>query len=135
MKPCPCTSGDSYGNCCEPFHKGEAPPTALKLMRSRYAAYALCLPAYIIDTTHPQNPHFSHDKIKWLQEISTFSRTTEFRKLDILEVEEGEKTATVTFKAHLFQKKRDVSFTEKSSFDKVEGRWLYRSGHLFVPSR
>ncbi|MEZ5479856.1 MAG: YchJ family metal-binding protein, partial [Thiolinea sp.] len=46
--PCPCQSGLSYAECCQPFHEGRAQaPTAEALMRSRYSAYALNLPAYL----------------------------------------------------------------------------------------
>jgi len=126
--PCPCKSGNTYANCCRPFHQGELPDTALKLMRSRYSAYALCLPAYIIHTTHPENPQFSHDTARWSQKISEFCLSTEFNDLEILDFLEKPPLATVTFVAHLTQDKRDVSFTEKSYFEKIKGKWLYRSG-------
>lgn len=34
---CPCGSGDTYGNCCRPFHHGKTAPTAETLMRSRFS--------------------------------------------------------------------------------------------------
>jgi SEC-C motif-containing protein len=126
---CPCHSGKPYEICCKPFHQGKNPATALELMRSRYAAYALGLSDYIIQTTHPVSPHFCHDLTKWAKQISEFSSHTEFRGLEILQFQESNSSATVTFFAHLFQNKKDVSFTEKSHFEKVEGKWLYHSGH------
>jgi SEC-C motif-containing protein len=125
---CPCHSGKQYETCCQPFHLGKNPDTALELMRSRYAAYALSMPEYIIRTTHPKNPQFSLDTKKWAEEISTFSSLTEFKNLEILDFEESGSWATVTFTAHLLQNKKDVSFTEKSRFEKVKGKWLYRNG-------
>ena len=50
---CPCCSGLKFNNCCLPYHEGAIPPSAEKLMRSRYSAYSLCLPDYIVATTHP----------------------------------------------------------------------------------
>ncbi len=129
-KPCSCHSGKQYALCCQPFHEGKMPDTALQLMRSRFAAYALCIPEYIIHTTHPANVQFCQDTQAWTQQISEFSLHTEFRNLEILEFQEMGSVATVTFVAHLFQDKKDVSFTEKSSFEKVKGKWLYRSGQL-----
>lgn len=126
--PCPCGSGKSYTACCKPFHEGQLPDSALKLMRSRYSAYALCLPMYIISTTHPAHPQFHHDTAQWLQRIAEFCLQTEFKRLDILDFIEEDCFATVTFTAHLDQNKKDVSFTEKSTFEKVEGKWLYRNG-------
>lgn len=114
--------------CCRPFHLGKEPDTALQLMRSRFAAYALNMRDYIICTTHPGGPQFFHDTKEWAQKISEFSSQTEFRGLEILEFQESDSLATVTFVARLIQDKKDVSFTEKSYFEKVNGRWLYHRG-------
>lgn len=128
---CPCHSKKPYEACCRPFHRGKSPATALELMRSRYAAYALALPDYIIDTTHPESPGFFSDRKKGAQEIALFSSHTEFKGLDILAFQEEGPSATVTFRAHLLQGGKDVSFTEKSHFEKVQGKWLYRSGEFY----
>ncbi len=128
---CPCGSGKSYEECCQPFHQGLLPDTALKLMRSRYAAYALNLPDYIIKTTHPTHSQYCRDLALWRRQISEFSLHTHFKKLEILDFKEVENEATVTFVAHLLQNEQDVTFTEKSWFDKVDGVWLYRSGEVF----
>lgn len=127
-KPCPCGSGSPYAACCKPFHQGQLPDSALKLMRSRYSAYALCLPDYIIRTTHPANPQFSTDTTQWSQKISEFCLHTEFKKLEILDFQENDNFATVTFVAHLAQDNKDATFTEKSWFEKINGQWLYRNG-------
>ncbi len=127
---CPCKSGNPYFKCCKPFHDGQTPNTALQLMRSRYSAYALCLPKYIIDTTHPASPQFCDDETEWAQKISAFSSHTEFRNLEILGSQENGTLATVTFVAHITQNKKDVSFTERSYFEKTRGKWLYRNGQL-----
>ncbi len=123
---CPCHSGKSYEECCKPFHEGKPPENVLLLMRSRYAAYALGLADYIIQTTHPTNPHFSNNR----EEILRFSKETKFKDLTIHEWVDGETIAFVTFTAHLEQKGRDVSFTEKSRFVKEEGIWKYQSAEF-----
>ncbi len=46
--PCPCGSGLKYKKCCQKYHKGALPSTALLLMKSRYSAYALGLADYIM---------------------------------------------------------------------------------------
>jgi SEC-C motif-containing protein len=94
-------------------------------MRSRYSAYALDDPDYIIATTHPRNPAYQEDKAAWRQSITAFSRHTQFKKLEVLSFEEKEDAAFVTFIAYLEQQGRDASFQETSRFEKVEGRWLY----------
>jgi peptide deformylase len=127
---CPCQSGEQYKKCCQPFHLGKKPDTALQLMRSRFSAYALCMPDYIIHTTHPASPQFCHDTKEWVRKISEFSTHTEFKGLEVLSSQESGSFATVTFIAHLVQDGKDVSFTEKSYFEKVKDQWLYRSGQL-----
>jgi len=127
---CPCGTGKSYIECCKPFHEGRLPDTALLLMRSRYSAYALSLPVYIMETTHPKNAQFSEDQDSWAQDIEEFCLHTKFHKLEILDAEDGKPFATVTFTAHLSQNKQDASFTERSAFEKVDGKWLYLSGQF-----
>lgn len=122
---CPCFSGNIYDKCCRPFHQGKLPESALQLMRSRYSAYALDIPDYIMATTHPSNSQYSENTISWGKSISEFSRNFSFEKLEILDSTENSTVATVTFKAYLLHDGSDASFTEKSYFEKVNGRWLY----------
>lgn len=129
-RQCPCGSGERYSACCEPFHQGKNPETALQLMRSRYAAYALNLPDYILATTHPGSPGYMDDKFSWKRAISNFCRGSTFERLEILDSKEVDSLATVTFTVHLSQQGRDTTFTEKSHFEKRGGRWFYRSGQL-----
>lgn len=123
---CPCYSGKPYQECCKPFHEGTAfPGNALQLMRSRYAAYALSLPDYIIHTTHPEHPDFPKHRKLWKQQILHFSRQTQFLNLEIVDfIEEGD-IAYVTFTAFLKQGGKDASFTEKSLFIREHQKWLY----------
>lgn len=119
---CPCLSGNHYDQCCGPYHAGAPAPTPLALMRSRYSGYALKKIDYIIETTHPTLRKTSKNR----EEIAKFSDETSFDGLDILEAE-GD---YVTFRAHLSRGGQDVSFTEKSHFEKVDGKWKYQSGVL-----
>lgn len=125
---CPCYSKKAYAECCKPFHDGHMlPQNALQLMRSRYAAYAKKLADYIIHTTHPANPSYTLDLPKWRSDILQFCAKTAFTGLDILEFIDGENKASVTFTAHLVQDGRDATFTEKSAFERVHGKWLYKA--------
>jgi SEC-C motif-containing protein len=93
-------------------------------MRSRYTAYALNNLDYIMATTHPDSPHFRSTRDSWRRELESFSLTTRFAGLTILSVEPD----IVTFRATLFElaaPNRDISFTERSLFRQVAGRWLY----------
>ena len=127
---CPCHSGKAYAECCKPYHEGKLPENALALMRSRYAAYALHLADYIIQTTHPHNPAYTADKQRWKQEILAFSNATAFIGLTIHEFIDGPKEAYVTFTAFLKQQNQSANRTEKSRFIKVNDRWLYESGQM-----
>lgn len=122
---CMCHSGKKYCDCCEGFHKGKLPGTALKLMRSRYCAYANQLADYIIDTTHPKSPYNLVDKKQWKEQILAFSKMTTFEGLDILDFVDGEKEAYVNFYARLSQLGKDASFQEKSRFEKIGDKWFY----------
>ncbi len=116
---CPCHSGKEYAKCCAPYHKGEAPPTPTALMRSRYSAYALGNAAYIMETTHSSHPDKSLSPAQWKAQILAFSKGTAFTGLEILEAQD----VFVTFRAELGSA---GSFTEKSEFEKEEGKWRYK---------
>ncbi len=87
-------------------------------MRSRYSAYALGLADYIQKTTHPDSPHHEREK----EAILHFCKTTRFVGLEILDARDDE----VTFFAKLKSLRgEDISFKERSIFEKVDGIWLY----------
>lgn len=129
-KLCPCGSEKEYGQCCKIFHDGQTAGNALLLMRSRYSAYALNIPNYIIETTHPSNPQYSENKFAWALSISQYSKNSIFQKLDILNFKEKNNGAEVTFKAHIMQNGHDSSFTERSYFEKMNDRWFYVGGQI-----
>jgi SEC-C motif domain protein len=127
---CPCGSEKRYLECCGRYHNGAQAEDALKLMRSRYAAYVKQLPDYLMKTTHPDNPSYTLDVELWRKKILHFAQNTLFVGLEILEFVDGSKNASVTFTAYLKQDERNAGFTEKSSFEKVDGRWLYKDGQI-----
>ncbi len=101
---------------------------ALILMRSRYSAYALSISKYIIETTHPANLQHIEKKSDWKRSIDQFSRSFSFNNLEIVDFQEAEKLATVTFIASISNKEGDATFTERSCFEKIGDHWLYRAG-------
>lgn len=127
---CPCTSGSPYKECCGRYHAGQKPEDALVLMKSRYCAYVRKNIDYIVKTTHPLNHSRNKSTARWKQELAEFANNTQFLGLRIIEFVDGDKSATVTFTAYLMQADRDISFTEKSTFLKVKGQWLYQSGEI-----
>lgn len=128
--PCPCGEKSAYAQCCKRYHLGFPPENALKLMRSRYCAYALGNADYIIATTHPDHIERGKPHYQWKSEIESFSKDSRFLSLQIDDFKDGEEIATVTFSAKLKQNNRNLTLKEKSLFKKVSGRWLYLSGEL-----
>ena len=125
-QPCPCGSHTKYKKCCAIYHRGAYAPDALRLMRSRYCAYAVGDSRYIIHTTHQDNPDYTTDTSSWRASIDSFTRDTDFLGLDIVEFVDGECEAFVTFVATL----DSGVMREWSRFVKVDNRWLYESGQL-----
>lgn len=126
--PCPCGSGLKYKKCCQLFHKGKLPKTALELMKSRYCAYVLQNADYIIKTTHTQNPDFTIQTKQWKDDILLFCKGSSFIKLEILDTNLNDLASYVTFKVELQINNKDESFIEKSKFLKENDKWLYHSG-------
>ena len=77
-------------------------------MRSRYAAYALGLVDYVIDTTDPSGAKYKNPRAIWAQELQTWCETTQFLGLEILSASEN----VVTFKVNLVQKGKPSPYIE-----------------------
>ena len=102
MADCPCTSGKSYADCCEPYHKNEAlAPTAEAVMRARYSAYAKCELDYLEKT---QDPRTSQDFDR--ASARKWSQSAEWLGLEVLSTEDGgpdDKEGSVEFVARYKQ--------------------------------
>lgn len=96
-------------------------------MRSRYAAYALGLIDYVMDTTDPEGPQAREDRDAWAVDLEGFVRATRFVGLEVRGSGSDGDEGWVTFRAGLVQGQRDASFVEKSRFVRRDGRWLYVS--------
>ena len=125
---CPCGSEEPYSECCARFHQGVEPDNALQLMKARYSAYVLNIPDYILKTTHPASPQYTENLSQWKRNVILFSENTHFQKLEIIDFYENGDLATVTFTVFISQGGKDVTFTEKSFFEKRKGKWLYLRG-------
>lgn len=75
-------------------------------------------------TTDPNGPLFETDAAAWRSSIERFSKGMRFIGLKIHQFVDAE-PAYVTFTAHLMAGDEDRSFTEKSRFSKLQGRWFY----------
>ncbi len=107
---CPCESSFAYAECCQPYHLGALPPTALALMRSRYAAYVLSLVDYI---------RLTETKSSSREELMAACKSMQLQGLSIL----GSSEDSVHFEV----KSGKGTWQELSHFVQREGRWLYIS--------
>lgn len=118
---CPCCSGKLYEECCKPYHSKEKfAPSAEKLMRSRYSAFAIPNGDYLWETTLPSKRKF-HNKM----ELETWGKENLWTKLEILKSTEKE----VEFKACYTDKfEKEQIHHEISTFKKIDKKWYYVSG-------
>ncbi|WP_166873224.1 YchJ family protein [Salinibacterium sp. ZJ450] len=116
---CPCLSGESYGECCAPFHRGDAvAPTALRLMRSRYSAFAVGDADYLLATWHPRT------RPATLQ----LDPDQRWYRLDIVATERGgllDTDGTVEFTARSRLHGEAAVQHEVSRFVRDGRRWVY----------
>ena len=121
MLGCYCGNSIAFQDCCEPYIKGIAnTPTAEKLMRSRYSAFATGAADYLVNTTHISK-RILHNK----KDILTWSQSNTWLKLEVLNSTEN----TVTFKAYYLDEnlKAQVHY-EHSTFKLENGKWFYVVG-------
>lgn len=119
---CPCLSGLTYDACCGRLHAGAATAqTAEQLMRSRFSAFAVSDPAYLLRTWHPSTRpptlELDHDR-RWY-------------RLDIVATREGgpfDRTGIVEFEAHHRGPGGAGTQHEVSRFVREDGHWLYVDG-------
>ena len=118
---CPCLSGLPYEECCGPLHLGTATaPTAERLMRSRYSAFAVGDTAYLLASWHPSSrPHdveLNPDQ-EWLS-LEIVGRTAG----GMLDTE-----GTVEFRATYRFEGQRYEQNENSRFVRLDKRWVYYS--------
>ncbi|MCP1504278.1 SEC-C motif-containing protein [Curtobacterium herbarum] len=118
---CPCLSGNPYDECCGPLHAGAPAPTAERLMRSRFSAFALGLPEYLLRSWHPRTRPESLD-------LDPGQRWT---RLDIVGTRSGgpfDSAGTVTFCAWWRSDTERGTLEETSDFVREGGHWYYVDG-------
>ncbi|WP_426624745.1 YchJ family protein [Leifsonia sp. McL0607] len=114
---CPCGSGETYANCCGPLHSGTPAPTAERLMRSRFSAFALGDTDYLLRSWHPSTRPATlalDDGLRWY-------------RLDIESTRQGgpfDREGVVAFTA-FYTGAEHGSLRETSRFVKGGGNWFY----------
>jgi SEC-C motif-containing protein len=127
--PCPC-GGGRYAECCAPFHRGDEPPDAERLMRSRYSAFVLADLDYLWRTLHPDHDDRERARDEWAKELAAGLGSLRYRRLRILDRAEpdGDGVAQVLFHVTLSAGRRDASFAELSYFAHDGAGWRYLVG-------
>ncbi|WP_420366420.1 YchJ family metal-binding protein [Curtobacterium sp. L3-7] len=118
---CPCLSGNPYGECCGSLHAGAAAPTAERLTRSRFSAFALVLPEYLLLSWHPSTRPASLEP----------DEDQRWTRLDILSTRDGgpfDSRGQVTFRAWWRTDTGRGTLEETSDFVREQGRWFYVDG-------
>lgn len=124
---CPCGSGETFAACCGALHRGRGSgrvtaPTAERLMRSRYSAFAVGDAAYLLATWHPTTRPAAADL--------ALDADVEWRRLEIAGTTDGgpdDDTGTVAFVAHYWDAafRRRGEQREDSAFLREAGQWFY----------
>ncbi|WP_396652269.1 YchJ family protein [Microbacterium paludicola] len=119
---CPCTSGDVYYSCCGPvLARTTKAPTAERLMRSRFTAFALGDAPYLLTSWHPSTrpARLNLDPdVRWT-------------RLDILDVFGGgpfDSDGVVEFEAFFREAGAPGSMRERSRFVREDRSWTYLDG-------
>ena len=99
-------------------------------MRSRWTAFALGKGEYLYDTLSSDHPDRQVPRAAAARELSRAKDRQRFMKLTIVELPSPNE---VTFHARIFEKGRDISFTERSQFVQESGAWKYASGDVDRP--
>ncbi|MDC7226366.1 MAG: YchJ family protein [Spirochaetales bacterium] len=125
MEKCPCGSGKTYAECCEPYVRGKKlAPGPEELMRSRYTAYVKQEIDYIVDTHNPVRIHrLDRDATeKWAAE-------SEWLGLEIMRTETNGDEGVVEFVAKFKQDGVEYDHHEVSNFVKTDDEWFFDDGY------
>jgi SEC-C motif-containing protein len=122
-----------YNACCAPFHKGaHNAPTPEALMRSRYAAFALGLGEYLVETLASTHPDLEAPRDQLVRALGLARARQRFVGLRILSATTSPAgdSGEVLFYARIFERGADRSFAERSTFVRELGAWRYESGEI-----
>lgn len=115
---CPCSSGDSYADCCQRYHAGELASSPEALMRSRFTAFVLRLENYLRASWHASTRPTALD-------LDNFP---DWASLRILDSSEQRDKGQVHFQAIYRLNPGWGYLQEHSQFVRENGRWYYLEG-------
>lgn len=121
---CPCLSGNPFDACCEPILNGAPAPTAERLMRSRFTAFARGDAAHLLRSWHRSTRPTT----------LTLDADTRWTRLDVLATEGGgpfDTEGVVLFEAFYRDPGGRASMRERSRFIREDRTWFYVDGDRF----
>ncbi len=128
-RQCPCFSGQRYGTCCAPYHRGDGEPgRPSELVRARFAAFSLGLGPYLLRTLTADHPDHGGPFEDTARQLSRVRENQRFLGLLIVDETVAKDDGEVLFIAKIFSKGTDLSFAECSRFTREERGWRYASG-------
>jgi len=104
-------------------------------MRSRYAAFALGLGEYLVETLTEAHPDRELPRETHALSLSRARHSQRFLGLVILHASEQQNVGEVLFYARIFERGADRSFAELASFRREGLAWRYESGVLVPAER
>lgn len=130
MSDCPCGSGKSLSECCQPIINGdEKAKRAEALIRARYTAHTLGSMDFILATHHPSTRTDIDEAAtaRWASE-------SQWLGLEILDVQGGEEedsTGRIEFIARYRDSaRRRHTHHERGVFEKYHGQWYFRDAEV-----
>lgn len=97
-------------------------------MRSRYAAFALGLGAYLVSTLAASHPDLALPRQEVERNLARAKERQRFTGLRIVHSDTSGERGEVLFYARIFERGQDCSFAELSDFVREGGAWRYASG-------
>jgi SEC-C motif-containing protein len=119
-QPCPCGSGKTFGECCDPLLTGQRrATTAEELMRARFTAHVVHDFRFLHDTYRPTAGRPYGEE--------TAEPAMHWTKLVVHAPEIGANPdkAFVDFSAYGTEDKVEKVLHEKAEFLRIDGVWLY----------
>jgi SEC-C motif-containing protein len=119
-QPCPCGSGRTFAECCEPLLKGQrSAATAEELMRSRFTAHVTRDYRYLHRTyrstmSQPYREEKDTTDIAWTRLV-----------VHSHELGATPDLAFVDFSAYFADENAEHALHERSEFRRLNGEWIY----------
>ena len=126
---CPCGSGKTYAECCEPIIKGKIKaPSAEACMRARYSSYVKHEIDFIISSCEEGEGIAEIDK----KATEDWSKKSQWNGLKILRIEKGQNAdeEIVEFTADYTLNQMHDLHHEVSVFKKINNEWKYVAGEV-----